>query len=47
LMDKPNSTILMSFTDEAYPGIASNRFSGEAVVFLTTRIFERRTASLR
>ena len=47
LMAKPNSTVLMSFTDEAYPGIASNRFSGEAVVFLTTRAFERRTASLR
>jgi hypothetical protein len=37
----------MSFGDEAYPGIAANRFSGEAVVFLSTRAFDqRRTASL-
>ena len=47
LMSKPNATVMMSFTDEAYPGIAANRFSGEAVVFLATRAFERRTASLR
>jgi uncharacterized protein YcbK (DUF882 family) len=47
LMAKPTSTIVMSFGDEAYPGIAANRFSGEAVVFLSTRAFDqRRTASL-
>jgi uncharacterized protein YcbK (DUF882 family) len=47
LMNKPTSTLVMSFGDEAYPGIAANRFSGDAVVFLTTHVFERRTASLR
>jgi len=47
LMNKPTSTVMMSFNDDPYPGIAANRFSGEAVVFLTTYAFERRTAWLR
>jgi uncharacterized protein YcbK (DUF882 family) len=48
LMNKPTSTLVMSFGDEAYPGIAANRFSGgDAVVFLNTHSFERRlTAAL-
>jgi hypothetical protein len=47
LMNKPTSSIMMSFSEEPYPGIAANRFSGEAVVFLATTSFQRRTASLR
>jgi uncharacterized protein YcbK (DUF882 family) len=47
LMKKPTATLMMSFSDEPYPGIAPSHFSGEAVVFLTTRTFDqRRTASL-
>jgi hypothetical protein len=37
----------MSFDEDPYPGISAARFSGEAVVFLTTLAFRRRTASLR
>jgi hypothetical protein len=46
LMNKPSSTVMMMFNEEAYPGITANRFSGEAVVFLTTYAFQRRTAAL-
>ena len=45
LMNKPSSSIVMSFNDE--PGIATDRFRGEAIVFLTTYVFSHRTASLR
>jgi uncharacterized protein YcbK (DUF882 family) len=47
LMNKPSSSVAMSFDEEPYPGIAAGHFSGEAVVFLTTTTFQRRTASLR
>jgi uncharacterized protein YcbK (DUF882 family) len=47
LMRKPNSALMMSFNEDAYPGMAPDRFRGEAVVFLSTRAFIRRTASLR
>ena len=47
LMRKPNSSLMMSFHDDAYPGMAPDRFRGEAVVFLSTRAFIQRTASLR
>jgi uncharacterized protein YcbK (DUF882 family) len=47
LMNKPTAAVAMSFEGDAYPGISAAHFSGEAVVFLTTLTFERRTASLR
>jgi hypothetical protein len=47
LMNKPTTAVAMSFDEAPYPGISAARFSGEAVVFLTTLAFERRTASLR
>jgi hypothetical protein len=47
LMRKPNSSLMMSFNEDAYPGMAPDRFRGEAVVFLSTRAFIRRTASRR
>ena len=47
LMSKPRSLIAMSFDEDPYPGITSDRFRGEAVVFLTTYTFGQRTASLR
>jgi hypothetical protein len=46
-MRKPNSSLMMSFHDDAYPGMAPDRFRGEAVVFLSTRAFLQRTVSLR
>jgi hypothetical protein len=47
LMNKPTTSVAMSFDEDPYPGISAAHFSGEAVVFLTTLAFERRTASLR
>jgi uncharacterized protein YcbK (DUF882 family) len=47
LMNKPRSTVAMSFNEEPYPGIAAGHFSGEAVVFLGTTTFQRQTALLR
>ena len=47
LMRKPAASLAMAFNADPYPGIAADRFSGEAVVFLTTYPFARRTASLQ
>jgi uncharacterized protein YcbK (DUF882 family) len=47
LMTKPTSSVAMAFNDEPYPGISSDRFRGEAVVFPTTTVFAQRTAWLR
>jgi hypothetical protein len=47
LMDKPTTSVAMSFTNEPYPGITANSFSGEAVVFLSTYAFPQRTAWLQ
>jgi uncharacterized protein YcbK (DUF882 family) len=48
LMNKPTTSVAMTFSNDPYPGISADRFSGEAVVFLTTFAFPpRRTAMLR
>jgi uncharacterized protein YcbK (DUF882 family) len=47
LMSKPTSAVAMSFTNEPYPGIKANTFSGEAVVLLSTVTFSQRTAWLQ
>jgi uncharacterized protein YcbK (DUF882 family) len=47
MMKKPTTTITMLFGDDPYPGISPDRFNGEAVVFLATHAFNRRTAALR
>ncbi len=47
LMEKPSISVAMSFTNEPYPGITANSFSGEAVVFLNTYAFAQRTAWLQ
>jgi hypothetical protein len=47
LMSKPTSAVAMSFTNDPYPGIKANSFSGEAVVQLSTVTFSQRTAWLR
>jgi uncharacterized protein YcbK (DUF882 family) len=47
LMNKPTTAVAMSFTNEPYPGITANGFSGEAVVFLNTYAFPQRTAWLQ
>jgi hypothetical protein len=47
LMNKPTTSVAMSFSSDPYPGISADRFSGEAVVFLSTFAFPRRTAALQ
>jgi uncharacterized protein YcbK (DUF882 family) len=47
LMSKPTSAVAMTFSNEPYPGIKANVFSGEAVVLLTTVAFSQRTAWLQ
>jgi hypothetical protein len=42
LMDKPTVAVVMSFSDEPYPGITTTGFSGEAVVRLNTFVFRPR-----
>lgn len=47
LLEKPTGSVMMTFAGEPYPGMASDRFSGGAVVFLSTVTFQNRTASLQ
>jgi uncharacterized protein YcbK (DUF882 family) len=47
LMTKPTSSVAMAFNEEPYPGITSDRFRGDAVVFPTTTVFAQHTAWLR
>ena len=47
LMNKPTTSVAMSFTNDPYPGITADSFSGEAVVFLNTYAFPQRTAWLQ
>ena len=47
LMRKPSSALTLSFGEDPYSGMSPSRFRGEAVVFLATRAFTQRTASLR
>jgi hypothetical protein len=47
LMQKPSNALAMSFSDDPMLGILPDQFTGEAVIFLETVSFSRRTASLR
>ena len=47
LMNKPTTSVAMSFSNEPYPGITAERFSGAAVVLLNTYAFPQRTAWLQ
>jgi hypothetical protein len=47
-MQKPASTVMMTFSDDPYVGMGSDKFGGSAVVFVSTTTFGKaRTASLR
>ncbi len=46
-MHKPTSSVTMAFSADPNPGLVANRFSGQAVVFVTTTVFNARTAMLR
>ena len=47
LMHKPNSVVVMTFSNDPHFGMTSERFSGSAVVFVSTVTFSSRTAMLR
>lgn len=44
---KPTSTVMMTFSNDPGLGMTSRKFSGTAVVFVSTVTFNMRTASLR
>ena len=47
LMMKPDAVVVMTFCDDPHFGITTERFSGNAVVFVSTVTFDKRTAALR
>ncbi len=48
LMDKPDAVVTMAFGDNPNLGLSTDRFSGGAVVFVPTTIFEKKqTAALQ
>jgi uncharacterized protein YcbK (DUF882 family) len=47
LMQKPASAVMMTFSDEPQPSLAHDRFSGSAIVFVSTVTFSTRTAALQ
>jgi hypothetical protein len=46
-MRKPASLVTMAFSQDPNPGLLTNRFSGQAVVFVDTTTFGARTAMLQ
>jgi uncharacterized protein YcbK (DUF882 family) len=47
LMVKPPSAVMMTFAADPNPGLTNDRFSGTAIVFVSTVSYPMRTASLR
>jgi uncharacterized protein YcbK (DUF882 family) len=47
LMEKPASSVMMTFAAEPNPGLTADRFSGSAVVFVSTVTYGTHTASLQ
>ena len=47
LMQKPLSSVMMTFAADPNPGLTADRFSGSAVVFMSTVTWGARTAALR
>jgi hypothetical protein len=47
LIEKPASSVMMTFAAEPNPGLTADRFSGSAVVFVSTVTYGTHTASLR
>jgi uncharacterized protein YcbK (DUF882 family) len=47
LMQKPASSVMMTFAADPNPGLIADRFSGSAVVFISTVTWGARTAALR
>jgi hypothetical protein len=47
LMQKPKAAVAMTFSADPYLGMATEHFTGSAIVFVSTVSFVTRTASLR
>jgi hypothetical protein len=47
LMQKPASSVMITFAAEPNPGLSADRFTGSAVVFVSTVTWGARTAALR
>jgi uncharacterized protein YcbK (DUF882 family) len=47
LLQKPTTTVMMTFSDDSHPDLSTKKFTGTAVVFVSTVTFNARTASLR
>jgi hypothetical protein len=47
LLQKPRAAVAMTFSADPYLGMETQRFTGSAVVFVSTVSFNTRTASLR
>jgi uncharacterized protein YcbK (DUF882 family) len=47
LLQKPTTSVMMTFTTDQHTEMSATRFSGAAVVFVSTVTFNTRTASLR
>jgi hypothetical protein len=47
LMRKPAATVMMTFSNDPQLGMTAKKFSGTAIVFVSTVTFGMRTASLR
>jgi hypothetical protein len=45
-MDKPQVVVAMRFGEDPQPGLTTDHFSGNAVVFISTVAFAKRTAAL-
>jgi len=46
-LQKPASSVVMTFSDDPNLGMDTEKFAGSAVVFISTVTFKARTASLR
>jgi len=44
---KPHQSVMMTFSDDPYLGMTEEKFSGAAVIFVSTVTFQGRTAALR
>ena len=47
MMEKPDAVVTMSFGDDPNFGLATDRFTGSAVVFVPTTIFEKKRTALQ
>ena len=47
LVERPKSSVMMTFTSEPSPGMTADRFSGSAIVFVPTITYQTHTSALR